>query len=479
MFKNVRTQKCWLLLGIILLSAGVIAAFSSPDGTETKTDAFSSAGGRVSSTNFETVFILGQSSPPDVSESSNFRNIGGFLAFVTSRAECSISGKMTYCSTVRPVMDGKLILSGAHSDSQMTNSNGDYLFENLLSGSEYTVTPAKDGDLRNAIAGSDALMVLQYLAFMRDLTDHQKFSADVTEDGNVSGADALAVLRYLAFFTTNIASTGQWRFIPTDTTFELIADAVADFKAFLLGDVNENWGSTTLAKAGEFTNAVVALGNPEKRLNQEVSIPIMVETDDQVMNTLIFSLEYDSTLLTYKSTALISLSQDFMMAANGTEPGKIHVAMAGVKGIANAGTVLNVVFAVNSAVEQTNTQLNVTRAFINDLASLNLTSLNLDFETLKVGIPKQFALSQNYPNPFNPETVIEYQLPEPGRVSLKAYTILGQEVRTLVDEEKLAGYQQVIWDGKDDAGQRLASGVYLYQLQVGESVLTKKFILLK
>ncbi|UCE07402.1 MAG: hypothetical protein JSW07_05055, partial [bacterium] len=80
MFKNVKTQKSWLLLGIILLSAGLIAAINSPDGTETKADAFGSAGGRVSSTNFETVFIAGQSSPPGISESNNFRNIGGFLA---------------------------------------------------------------------------------------------------------------------------------------------------------------------------------------------------------------------------------------------------------------------------------------------------------------------------------------------------------------------------------------------------------------
>ena len=94
-------------------------------------------------------------------------------------------------------------------------------------------------------------------------------------------------------------------------------------------------------------------------------------------------------------------------------------------------------------------------------------------------IPESFGLSQNYPNPFNPETVIQYQLPEPGRVSLKVYSVLGQEVRTLVDEERAPGYHWVIWDGKNDAGAKLASGVYLYRIQVGEFVQTRKVVLLK
>ncbi|MFQ5636742.1 MAG: S8 family serine peptidase [bacterium] len=102
-------------------------------------------------------------------------------------------------------------------------------------------------------------------------------------------------------------------------------------------------------------------------------------------------------------------------------------------------------------------------------------------------LPEDYGLAQNYPNPFNPETLIEYQLPKTGPVSLKVYTILGQEVRTLVDGEKQAGYHRVIWDGKNDAGQRLASGVYLYRIQVDDPskdsgrtfVQTKKVVLLK
>lgn len=88
--------------------------------------------------------------------------------------------------------------------------------------------------------------------------------------------------------------------------------------------------------------------------------------------------------------------------------------------------------------------------------------------------PQEYHLSQNYPNPFNPSTTISYQLPIAGLVTLKIYDLLGREISTLVEEEKLPGYYQTIFDGS-----KLASGVYLYRLQSGSFNSTKKFVLMK
>ncbi len=88
--------------------------------------------------------------------------------------------------------------------------------------------------------------------------------------------------------------------------------------------------------------------------------------------------------------------------------------------------------------------------------------------------PKEFVLYQNYPNPFNPKTVISYQLPVNGNVTLKVYDVLGNEVATLVNEEKQAGVYEVEFDGSS-----LASGMYLYKLQAGTFVQLKKMILIK
>jgi Tol biopolymer transport system component len=92
---------------------------------------------------------------------------------------------------------------------------------------------------------------------------------------------------------------------------------------------------------------------------------------------------------------------------------------------------------------------------------------------------KEVVLEQNSPNPFNPSTVIQFQLPEARQVLLTVYNGLGQEVRTLASGGFAAGQHQVVWDARDDNGNRVPSGIYLYRLQAGDLVKQQKMILLK
>ncbi|MFQ6092148.1 MAG: FlgD immunoglobulin-like domain containing protein [bacterium] len=97
-------------------------------------------------------------------------------------------------------------------------------------------------------------------------------------------------------------------------------------------------------------------------------------------------------------------------------------------------------------------------------------------------IPQGFELAQNYPNPFNPVTSVQYSVISdqfPPHVTLKIYNILGQEVRTLVDEVKEAGYYTVIWDGRDSWGRQVSGGIYFYMLKAGRFIDTKRMLLLK
>ena len=112
------------------------------------------------------------------------------------------------------------------------------------------------------------------------------------------------------------------------------------------------------------------------------------------------------------------------------------------------------------------------------------TTTSVDFEEDQK--PISFHLSQNYPNPFNPSTNIpftvygsRFMVHSPVHTTLKIYNILGQRVRTLVDEPKGAGTYQVIWDGKDDWGKDVASGIYFYQLTAGDYKETKKMTLVR
>lgn len=93
--------------------------------------------------------------------------------------------------------------------------------------------------------------------------------------------------------------------------------------------------------------------------------------------------------------------------------------------------------------------------------------------------PMTFQLHQNYPNPFNPTTTIQFEVPEASQVTLKIYNVLGQEIRTLVDEFKPAGQYTVQWDGKNDRSGETASGIYIMRLSAGANEFVKSLKLVK
>jgi len=94
-------------------------------------------------------------------------------------------------------------------------------------------------------------------------------------------------------------------------------------------------------------------------------------------------------------------------------------------------------------------------------------------------LTRTWKLMQNYPNPFNPSTTIEYELPKSGSVRLIVYNLLGQKVRTLVNARQTAGLHRAMWDGCNESGQPMSSGVYFYRLQADAKTQTQKMMLLR
>jgi flagellar hook assembly protein FlgD len=95
-------------------------------------------------------------------------------------------------------------------------------------------------------------------------------------------------------------------------------------------------------------------------------------------------------------------------------------------------------------------------------------------------IPVTFGLGQNYPNPFNPETRIQYDVARAGHITLEIYSVLGQKIRTLLDEQSAAGSFVITWYGRTEEGASAASGVYIYRFQSEEGFSqTRKLVLLR
>lgn len=111
-----------------------------------------------------------------------------------------------------------------------------------------------------------------------------------------------------------------------------------------------------------------------------------------------------------------------------------------------------------------------------DLIINGTTSIKV-FEEGQV-IP-DFNLSQNYPNPFNPSTTIKYSLRKPDRVILQIYDLLGNHIKNLKNEYQISGNYEVNWDGKNELGEKVASGTYIYNIKVGNIIISKKMLLIK
>lgn len=94
-------------------------------------------------------------------------------------------------------------------------------------------------------------------------------------------------------------------------------------------------------------------------------------------------------------------------------------------------------------------------------------------------VPREFQLSQNYPNPFNPVTVIKFSVPRTADVRVEVFNVLGQRVQTLINESVQPGQYQVVWDGRDEAGNLLGSGLYFYRLQAQGFQKIKRMLLIK
>jgi len=108
--------------------------------------------------------------------------------------------------------------------------------------------------------------------------------------------------------------------------------------------------------------------------------------------------------------------------------------------------------------------------------SVNNSELDMDDEFL---FPHKYALQQNFPNPFNPRTTIHYELPNQELVQIIIFNLLGHQVKRLVDGFRGAGVNSIVWDGTNDHGQPVSAGIYIYQLQAGGFLQTRKMILLK
>ncbi len=124
------------------------------------------------------------------------------------------------------------------------------------------------------------------------------------------------------------------------------------------------------------------------------------------------------------------------------------------------------------------TSVDVSEVFVSDGVGGITQLAGLRVEEVRV-LPSEFGMSRNFPNPFNPETQISFQIPESTNLTMIVYNTLGQQVRTLKQGRISAGFHRISWDGRDEVGRGVSSGIYLVRMAAGEFRMVQKMLLLK
>jgi hypothetical protein len=364
--------------------------------------------------------------------------------------------------------------------SATSDENGNYVLRKLTQGS-YILRPAKTGDLRGAIQGSDALLVLRAAALLDSLDADQKFCADVTRDSRITVSDALAILRFLAGQNSGIAQVGVWVFQPESVNLLLQNNAAQNFRTFLLGEVSGNWAAPPSASETQtLPFATVQFGAPRQD-GDKFYLPLMAGKEGRVF-TLRTNLELPAQLA--NEIVFAPATTDVIAVSNYDAAQNWHLVLVNAQGVAPQEKIGDLVLSRAAAEKWQNRQLQNTE--VNDWRT-KLTGVETREESN--AIPTAFELQQNYPNPFsalgtfgNPATWITFGIPARAgetEVRLEIFTLDGRLVRSLGQGKYAPGTHRVQWDGRDAAGAALPTGVYFYRIRADKFTANRKLALVK
>lgn len=297
---------------------------------------------------------------------------------------------------------------------------------------------------------------------------------DVNLDGIVGNDDFTLLLLYVAGNTSLITDPQALDNADFDSDTDIDNDDLTALYNFINGIVPP--AAPIIAGGGMSFDNLQFIQD-----NKSLSLPILLKNVEQ-LNSFEIELLYDPTLISYQAFTTELATDDYNALGHELAPGIARYVVYSketLTGNLNPGELILRVIESSLADEteiKTRYKFNG-RDFIDGPVISVSDGVITDLE--EELIPDQFEVSQNYPNPFNPTTTIRFGLVDPGLVSIRVYNMLGEEVRTLVNNEFNTGYHEVTWNGNDNFGTKVSSGTYIYRVIAGSKVMTKKMLLLK
>lgn len=399
------------------------------------------------------------------------------------QAGFSVSGFVQYYNQDKPVENDTLTLDGSEA---VTNAAGAYTFANVPGGT-YTLNSSKSGDVGSSVSAYDASFILRYAVGLITFSPYQSIAADVSGNGSVSAYDASFILRKVVGLITQFPVGKEWRFVPSDFAIDatnwnaapnsidfapLNADMVdQNFKAIVYGDVSGNW--TALKTTGNSAAVEVVACTPKNLPENKLILPFEINLTETTFSGSAV-LNFNRSDMEFISGALQSDRPEIIFEC-AEKSGQLALAFASSQALENETLKIDFLFEKLNSAQNFLPELKITEMAIDEKFAVIMAVNN--FRATEM--PVEYELLQNHPNPFNPETTIKFKLPNSTFVKIDIYNQLGQKVRTLLSQRKNAGIHEVIWNGYDDHGKQVGSGIYLYKMQADQFCTIKKMMLVR
>jgi len=403
--------------------------------------------------------------------------------FLIKSAGFEVSGLISYYNSEKPIENVAVTLGDQQT---VTDVQGTFLFSEIPGGN-YVLHSEKEGDLGLSISPFDASQILQSIVGIISLEPYQLIAADVSGNGSVSAFDASYILQYTVGLISEFPIGKSWTFIPaafeiSEENWNTAPDSISfeplnsdtlnqDFVGIVLGDVTGNW--VRQFQGNDFYGAEISVGEQRLINNHKVMVPIEISFLDEAYSGQ-FELTYNNKIFKYLSCSYQAEVENTVFV-NSENQGEVKFAFASPLSLSGKKIQMNVYFIALDEESKFNPEIQLTKMKI-DEKTVNLTAVN---NPEKTELPNNFQLMQNHPNPFNPETTIKFSIAKTEHVQILIYNQLGQKVKTLLNENKTPGVYELNWDGRNEFGEKVGSGIYLYKMLAGKYTAIKKMVYIR
>jgi len=394
-------------------------------------------------------------------------------------SEYNVSGCAFYYSNDNPIENVSLVVSGDMTSALNTNAMGMYDIT-VETGGTIFLKPNKtkgEGVGFFDITTYDAALTAQHSVNLHQLNNYQQYAADADKNTQIQTYDAALIAQHsVGLNPLPTSNVSEWLFQPgSKYLYNVDSDrANEDFIGIIIGNVHGGWSQSEINKRKTVANNRIP--KPLKIIETEKDLTVSFYTKcNQGIISMDVDIIFNEIEVAFETLEKTPVSENFTVIKN-IEAGRIRVGMYSALPTKQPGNLLRFVFRKNKNITKKNS-VQVKKLIMNN--DVYIDAMKFYEEKNENNEIRNLELYQNYPNPFNSSTTIRYDVLKEGFGEVKIYNIFGQEIRALLKDNFSPGYHETTWDGKDDEGRKVTSGIYFYQLKIENFKSIKKLLMIE